>query len=86
MAIWFLAAKQAKSSADVLNKLKEVDLSSTGETRAFAEELFSRVPRKAATVNVRLFLILILFWLSINSGFVCVLVCKFYLLGEFYCY
>ena len=48
----FLAAKQATSPADMAGKLAEVGLSSSGETRAFAEELFSRVPRKAVGVNV----------------------------------
>ncbi|KAF3438116.1 hypothetical protein FNV43_RR20872 [Rhamnella rubrinervis] len=45
-------SKQATSPADMVSKLEEVGLSSSGETRAFAEEMFSRVPRKAATVNL----------------------------------
>lgn len=49
------AAKQATSPADVVNKLVEFGCSSTGETRAFAEEMFARVPRKATGLNVSFF-------------------------------
>ncbi|KAK4773357.1 hypothetical protein SAY87_028376 [Trapa incisa] len=45
-------AKQASSSADVLTKLADFGLSTSSETRAFAEEIFSRVPRKSASVNI----------------------------------
>ncbi|PKI77957.1 hypothetical protein CRG98_001577 [Punica granatum] len=45
-------AKQASSPADVLGKLVDFGLSSSSETRAFAEEVFSRVPRKAASMNL----------------------------------
>lgn len=48
----FVAAKQATSPADVVSKLVEFGLSSSGETRAFAEEIFARVPRKASGLNV----------------------------------
>ncbi|GLT72453.1 hypothetical protein SLA2020_443870 [Shorea laevis] len=44
-------SKQAKSPADVEGKLVEFGLSSSGETRAFAAEIFSRVPRKASGEN-----------------------------------
>ncbi|KAB1201290.1 putative pre-mRNA-splicing factor ATP-dependent RNA helicase DHX16 [Morella rubra] len=45
-------SKQATSPADVVSKLVEFGLSSSGETRAFAEEIFARVPRKASGLNV----------------------------------
>lgn len=48
----FVAAKQATSPADVEGKLVEFGLSSSSETRAFAAEIFSRVPRKASGENV----------------------------------
>lgn len=52
-----IAAKQATSPADVVGKLVEFGCSSTGETRAFAEEIFSRVPRKSSGLNVSFSLI-----------------------------
>ncbi|XP_062168668.1 pre-mRNA-splicing factor ATP-dependent RNA helicase DEAH1-like [Alnus glutinosa] len=44
-------SKQATSPADVEGKLVEFGLSSSSETRAFAAEIFSRVPRKASGEN-----------------------------------
>ncbi|XP_043706537.1 pre-mRNA-splicing factor ATP-dependent RNA helicase DEAH1 [Telopea speciosissima] len=44
-------SKQASSPADVVGKLVEFGLSSSTETRVFAEEIFSRVPRKASGLN-----------------------------------
>lgn len=55
LLIWkfgFLAAKQARSPSDVVSKLVEFGLSSSSETQAFSEEIFLRVPRKAAGLNV----------------------------------
>ena len=48
----FIVAKQATSSADVVSKLVEFGLSSSSETRAFAEEIFNRVPHKASGLSV----------------------------------
>ncbi|XP_015869881.3 pre-mRNA-splicing factor ATP-dependent RNA helicase DEAH1 isoform X1 [Ziziphus jujuba] len=45
-------AKQATSPSDVVSKLVEFGLPSSSETQAFAEEIFSRVPRKAAGLNL----------------------------------
>ncbi|KAI4343938.1 hypothetical protein L6164_011226 [Bauhinia variegata] len=45
-------AKQAASPADMVGKLSEVGLSSTGATHAFAEEIFARVPRKESGLNL----------------------------------
>ncbi|KAM1186546.1 hypothetical protein FF1_015688 [Malus domestica] len=44
--------KQAKSPADVVGKLVEYGLSSSAETSAFAEDIFSRVPRKESGLNM----------------------------------
>ncbi|WCJ43640.1 RNA helicase family protein [Euphorbia peplus] len=44
-------SKQANSPADVLTKLAEFGFSSSIETRSFAQQLFSRVPRKDAGLN-----------------------------------
>lgn len=45
-----IAAKQATSPADVVNKLViDFSLPSSGETLAFAEGIFSRVPRKQSS-------------------------------------
>ncbi|ESR53945.1 hypothetical protein CICLE_v10024265mg, partial [Citrus x clementina] len=44
-------SKQAVSAADVQTKLEEFGCSSSTETRTFAQELFARVPRKAAGLN-----------------------------------
>ncbi|RDY02732.1 putative pre-mRNA-splicing factor ATP-dependent RNA helicase DEAH6, partial [Mucuna pruriens] len=43
-------SKQATSPADLVGKLVELGISST-DSRAFAEEIFSRVPRKSSGVN-----------------------------------
>ncbi|PON70343.1 PWI domain containing protein [Trema orientale] len=45
-------SKQANSPADVVSKLVEFGLSSSSETRGFAEEIFNRVPRKASGLNL----------------------------------
>ncbi|KAL9438477.1 hypothetical protein AB3S75_024199 [Citrus x aurantiifolia] len=45
-------SKQAVSAADVQTKLEEFGCSSSTETRTFAQELFGRVPRKAAGLNL----------------------------------
>ncbi|KAK9669170.1 hypothetical protein RND81_13G113200 [Saponaria officinalis] len=45
-------SKQASSSVEVVGKLVELGLSSSGETREFAEEVYARVPRKNAGVNL----------------------------------
>lgn len=47
-----VAAKKASSPTQVVEKLVEFGLSSSSETRAFAEEVFARVPHKAAGLNV----------------------------------
>ncbi|CAB4283458.1 unnamed protein product [Prunus armeniaca] len=46
--------KQAKSPADVVGKLVELEfgLSSSAETSAFAEDIFARVPRKESGLNL----------------------------------
>lgn len=48
----FVVAKKATSPADVVNNLVECGLSLSSDTRAFAEEIFTRVPRKSSGVNV----------------------------------
>lgn len=48
----FLAAKQAKSPADVVDQLVDSGWSSSTDTREFAEEIFSRVPHKSSGPNV----------------------------------
>ncbi|KAL9243279.1 hypothetical protein vseg_017186 [Gypsophila vaccaria] len=45
-------SKQASSPVEVVGKLVELGLSSSGETREFAEEVYARVPRKNAGVNL----------------------------------
>ncbi|XP_054805556.1 pre-mRNA-splicing factor ATP-dependent RNA helicase DEAH1-like isoform X1 [Prosopis cineraria] len=45
-------SKQATSPADVVGKLVEFGCSSTGETCAFAEEIFARVPHKSSGLNI----------------------------------
>ncbi|KDP35779.1 hypothetical protein JCGZ_10415 [Jatropha curcas] len=45
-------SKQANSSADVMGKLAEFGFSSSTETRAFAEQLFSRVPHKQSGLSL----------------------------------
>ncbi|KAK7852736.1 putative pre-mrna-splicing factor atp-dependent rna helicase deah6 [Quercus suber] len=47
-------AKKATSPADVVNNLVECGLSLSSDTRAFAEEIFTRVPRKSSGVNLLL--------------------------------
>ncbi|EXC33541.1 Putative pre-mRNA-splicing factor ATP-dependent RNA helicase DHX16 [Morus notabilis] len=44
-------SKQAASPADVVSKLEEFGVSSSSATRAFAEEIFSRVPHKSSGLN-----------------------------------
>lgn len=53
----FLAAKQARSHADVLVKLEECGLPSSSETRTFAEEIYVKIPRNASGENVRIELV-----------------------------
>ncbi|RHN76845.1 putative PWI domain-containing protein [Medicago truncatula] len=43
-------SKQATSPADLVGKLVEFGFSST-DTRAFVEEIFSRVPRRSSGLN-----------------------------------
>ncbi|KAJ8752726.1 hypothetical protein K2173_007036 [Erythroxylum novogranatense] len=46
-------SKQAKSPADLVGKLKEnCDFSASAETHSFAEDIFTRVPRKTSAVNL----------------------------------
>ncbi|KAF8378775.1 hypothetical protein HHK36_030124 [Tetracentron sinense] len=45
-------SKQASSPAEVVGKLVEFGLSSSNETRVFAEEIFTRVPRRATGLNL----------------------------------
>ncbi|XP_021756954.1 pre-mRNA-splicing factor ATP-dependent RNA helicase DEAH1-like isoform X1 [Chenopodium quinoa] len=45
-------SKQASSPGDVVGKLVEFGLSSSSEIRAFAEEIYARVPRKTSGVNL----------------------------------
>ncbi|XP_062116659.1 pre-mRNA-splicing factor ATP-dependent RNA helicase DEAH1 [Humulus lupulus] len=45
-------SKQANSPADVVSKLVEFGLSSSSETRTFAEEIYNRVPHKASGLSV----------------------------------
>jgi hypothetical protein len=45
------AAKQATSPGDLVGKLVEFGFSTT-DTRTFAEEIFSRVPRRSSGLNV----------------------------------
>lgn len=47
-------AKRATSPADILGELENLGLSSSSDTRAFAEEIFSRVPHRTAGVNLYL--------------------------------
>lgn len=44
--------KQASSPADVVGKLVELGLSSSSETRSFAEEIFAKVPHKDSGLNL----------------------------------
>lgn len=45
-------AKQSSSPTQVVDKLVEFGLSSSSETRAFAEEVFARVPHKTAGLSL----------------------------------
>ncbi|KAK6250036.1 hypothetical protein SCA6_004041 [Theobroma cacao] len=45
-------AKQAASPTDLLGQLEECGLPSSSETRLFAQEIFSRVPRKISGENL----------------------------------
>ncbi|KAA8542530.1 hypothetical protein F0562_023682 [Nyssa sinensis] len=45
-------SKQASSPTEFVGKLVEIGLSSSSETRAFAEEIFSKVPHKASGLNL----------------------------------
>lgn len=59
-------SKQAVSAADVQTKLEEFGCSSSTETRTFAQELFARVPRKAAGLNVSYYLFSFFFSLFLS--------------------
>ncbi|CAN1351274.1 Pre-mRNA-splicing factor ATP-dependent RNA helicase DEAH1 [Linum perenne] len=43
--------KEAKSPADIVGKLEELNCPSSSKTRLFAEEIFAKVPRKASGLN-----------------------------------
>ena len=58
---FWVAAKQAASPADLAGKLVEFGIAST-ETRAFAEEIFSRVPHKSSGLNVSLYISIYALW------------------------
>ncbi|CAA0262538.1 unnamed protein product [Arabidopsis thaliana] len=45
-------AKKTKSPTELLGELVDYGFSSSGDTRSFAEEIFARVPRKTAGVNL----------------------------------
>ncbi|CAA7026587.1 unnamed protein product [Microthlaspi erraticum] len=45
-------AKKSKSPTQLVGELVDYGFTSSGETRSFAEEIFARVPRKAAAVNL----------------------------------
>lgn len=49
---YLCAAKKTKSPAALVGELVDYGFSSSSDTRSFAEEIFARVPRKAAGVNV----------------------------------
>jgi pre-mRNA-splicing factor ATP-dependent RNA helicase DHX16 len=46
------AAKKTKSPTELVGELVDYGFSSSGDTRSFAEEIFARVPRKTAGVNL----------------------------------
>lgn len=46
------SAKKSRSPAEVAGKIVDVGFSSSAETRAFAEEIFARVPHNASSLNV----------------------------------
>ncbi|XP_059639586.1 pre-mRNA-splicing factor ATP-dependent RNA helicase DEAH1-like isoform X1 [Cornus florida] len=45
-------SKQASSPTEFVGKLVDIGLSSTSETRAFAEEIFAKVPHKASGLSL----------------------------------
>ncbi|CAH8254332.1 unnamed protein product [Arabidopsis lyrata] len=45
-------AKKTKSPTELVGELVDYGFSSSGDTRSFAEEIFARVPRKSAGVNL----------------------------------
>ncbi|EOA36424.1 hypothetical protein CARUB_v10010941mg [Capsella rubella] len=45
-------AKKTKSPTELVGELVDYGFSSSGDTRSFAEEIFARVPRKTAGVNL----------------------------------
>ncbi|XP_057473852.1 pre-mRNA-splicing factor ATP-dependent RNA helicase DEAH1 [Actinidia eriantha] len=45
-------SRTTSSPSDFLGKLVDIGLSATSETRAFAEEIFAKVPRKASGINL----------------------------------
>ena len=49
--VFGFAAKQATSPAHLVGKLVEFGISSM-DTHAFAEEIYSRVPRRSSGINV----------------------------------
>lgn len=49
---FLVSAKEAKSPADIVGKLEELNCPSSTKTRSFAEEIFEKVPRKASGLNV----------------------------------
>lgn len=57
----FCAAKKSKSPDEFVRELVDYGFSLSGDTRAFAEELYARVPRKTAGVNVSSSITLVLF-------------------------
>lgn len=56
----FRAAKKSKSPAELVNELVNYGFFLSDETRAFAEEVYARVPRKTAVVNVSSLMALVL--------------------------
>lgn len=78
-------SKQAVSAADVQTKLEEFGCSSSTETRTFAQELFARVPRKAAGLNVSYYLLsssFLLFFQSLSVGRLLRLYCQILFLRQ----
>nr|XP_043614426.1 pre-mRNA-splicing factor ATP-dependent RNA helicase DEAH1-like [Erigeron canadensis] len=45
-------SKKASTPSDILNSLKDMDVPSSNDTRAFAEEIFKKVDRKSSGTNV----------------------------------
>lgn len=48
----FVSAKKASSPAELVSTLLDLGLSSSGETKAFAQQIFSQVEHKASGPNV----------------------------------